>query len=132
MQELLLQREGDGAGTMVLDHGDHYYTLENPALQIPAGSYLVKLTLSGRAQKGTLWTCWPDAMLPELQAVPGRTAIRLHAANEREQLEGCIAAGTDRTADKKTLVHSRLALEALAASLRFPCRVTILDPKESK
>jgi hypothetical protein len=130
MQELVLQREGGGAGTMVLDHRDQYYTLENPDLQVPAGSYVVKLTVSGRAQKGTLFTCWSDARLPELQAVPGRSAIRLHAANAREQLEGCIAPGTDRTTDKTTLVHSRLALEALAASLRFPCRITILDPKE--
>jgi hypothetical protein len=128
MQEMTLQREGDGAGRLVLD-GGHYYTLENPEKQIAAGTYKVVLTKSARAAAGSLYTCWPDFMLPLLVDVRGREGIRIHAANLREQLEGCVAPGTDRTSDRVTLVHSRLALQGLATVLKFPCWITILDPK---
>jgi Family of unknown function (DUF5675) len=94
------------------------YALENRKLLIPTGVYKVILTPSGRAKAGTLWTPWDDYVLPELLAVPGRTAIRIHAANEEKQLEGCIALGTDRSDGK--LLHSRDALELYKSRVRFP------------
>jgi hypothetical protein len=94
------------------------YALENQTVLIPTGVYKVVLTPSGRAKAGTLWTPWPDAVLPELLNVPGRTAIRIHAANEERQLAGCIALGMDR-ADGK-LARSRAAMILYMERAVFP------------
>lgn len=81
-------------GLLFINEASTCFTLENASLAIPAGRYRVQLTESGRALDHQLWT--PDDKtfkLPELLDVPGRTAIRLHCANEYYQLEGCIALG---------------------------------------
>jgi len=92
--------------------------LENQKLLIPAGTFKVVLTKSGRAKRGTLWTPWEGFLLPELLAVPGRTAIRIHAANEEHQVVGCIALGIDRVDGK--LLHSRAAVELYKDNVLFP------------
>jgi hypothetical protein len=132
MQELLLERKGEAWGELRLDRGaTHWYTLENQDKRIPTGTYKVVLTPSGRAQAGKLWTPWGGFQLPELLNVPGRTAIRLHAANEEHELEGCIAPGMDYMRADRMLKHSRAALEALKDLLKFPLWITILaQPKE--
>lgn len=94
------------------------YGLENQKKLFQPGVYKVALTPSGRAAKGTLWTPWDNFVLPELLNVPGRTAIRIHAANEEKQLEGCIALGMDRAAGK--LLHSRAAIEMYMERVQFP------------
>lgn len=50
---------------------------------IPKGTYKVTTTYSNRFKKN-LW---------EVLNVPGRSGIRIHAANYASQLEGCIALG---------------------------------------
>lgn len=50
---------------------------------IPAGTYSASLTMSPRFRR-KLWL---------LEKVPGRSGIRIHAANYYRQLEGCIAMG---------------------------------------
>lgn len=84
--------------------------LENQAKLISVGVYKVVLTPSGRAAKGMLWTPWDNHMLPELLNVPGRSAIRIHAANEESQLEGCIAFGMERVAGKLLLSRNAMML----------------------
>lgn len=115
MQELVLDRS-----TYIVTLAGQFfcYGMENQKKLFQPGIYKVALTPSGRAARGTLWTPWPDAVLPELLNVPGRTAIRIHAANEERQLEGCIAFGLDRAAGK--LLQSRAAMEMYMARVQFP------------
>lgn len=94
------------------------FALENQKRLIPVGVYKVVLTASGRAAKGTLWTPWDGFVLPELLQVPGRIAIRIHAANEENQLEGCIAFGMDRAGGK--LARSRAAMTLYMERAKFP------------
>src|SRR5216117_544362 len=72
------------------------FTLERPLESlvhaIPDGEYPVKITVSGRAERGELWSPRngvdlpeTDLALPELLDVPGRTAIRIHALNQVSQ-----------------------------------------------
>lgn len=53
---------------------------------IPAGQYRVKLT----------WSPHFNRMLPELQAVPGFTNIRMHTGNRAEDTDGCTVVGFQR------------------------------------
>jgi Family of unknown function (DUF5675) len=130
--ELLLQRADNVTrGALKINGVFFCYTLERPAddpehPRIKAGTYRVRLTVSGRAQRGTLWTPDADKRLPEVLNVPGRTGIRIHAANEVHELEGCVAVAFDRIGN--TLLHSRLALEALMGKITDPCYLTIEDP----
>lgn len=102
------------------------YTLENSEKRIPPGRYQVVLTPSGRAAAGTLWSPRADHQLPLLLDVPGRTAIRIHAANVPEELEGCLAVGMGRTAT--SLTESRHALEALMLTdLASPTWIALKD-----
>lgn len=103
-------------------HGDLYcerrhecVMLENVAKAIPAGRYQIVLTESGRAAAGSLWSPRADHKLPLLLDVPGRSAIRWHAANEPGQLEGCQAPGKVR--DGESIQSSRIALISVMAKL---------------
>ena len=91
------------------------FTLERAAVMIPAATYTVTLTTSERAIKGELWTPLADKRLPELQHVPGRSGIRIHALNEAKQSQGCIGVGRAHTATRIT--DSRLALTDLCHRL---------------
>lgn len=104
----------------------HSYTLEpdpkTPAIlghpSIPAGTYPVQLTMSPHLQYVT----------PELYAVPGRTAIRIHIANFPRELEGCTAVGLGQTTD--TVLQSKLAFDALMEVLKSatdPITATYID-----
>jgi hypothetical protein len=108
-----LQRHDDRTRGCLAVGGQLLRTLEPPVgaaePRIPEGRYPVRLTLSGRAKAGTLWTPDKDFRLPELIGVPGRTAIRVHAGNTVENTQGCILVGLSADPDG-TLVHSRVAL----------------------
>jgi len=56
---------------------------------IPAGRYVVVITMSSRFKK----------MLPLLLNVPGFTGIRIHAGNIAEHTEGCILVGVTKKED---------------------------------
>lgn len=139
MQFLLQRGKGDGytPGKLLIDDPNKpgekrllCYTLERPAgsdhPRIPAGTYKVALTESARARRGSLWT--PDNKtfrLPELLAVPDRTAIRMHAGNLVTDTEGCILVGLGRVAN--ALSHSRDALKAVMVLHEEPCEITIKE-----
>lgn len=84
---------------------------------IPAGQYPLVL---GRYQRGGYPTY-------EVEGVPGRDAIKLHAANWARELEGCIAPGTDRGILRgvPSVLRSRLALQRLMAALEGVDSATI-------
>lgn len=100
------------------------YTLENKKTLFPAGTYIVSLTPSARAESGKLWTPWPDHQLPLID-VPKREGIRIHAANWPNQIEGCIAVGLD--IDGIGLDRSRDALTLLSQHLTFPLQLVVED-----
>lgn len=133
--KLMLQREpqiGDGIpGKLAVDGAFYCYTLERASKKIPAGSYPVQMTASNRAEHGLLWT--PDRTgytLPLLLNVPGRDGIRIHSANEPQQLEGCIAVGQVQQEDH--LWQSQAALtwlwKELVKSPTDSITIDIRDP----
>ena len=89
-----------------------FLTLE-PVVPIPTGEYKVELTVSGRAQRGELWTPDPEKRLLLLVDVPGYTGIRIHAGNTAKQTQGCILVGIKK--DDTSLWYSRNALTTLMA-----------------
>jgi len=111
-----LQVTRDGAvgdalpGRLALAGVFRMFTLERATVAIAAGRYALRLTPSYRASLGRLWTPWPDWQLPEI-VVPGRNGIRIHAANDASQLDGCIAVGQYRQG--VDVLRSRDALMAL-------------------
>lgn len=109
---------------LYVDGGWSCWFIENQAKLIPAGTYAVVLTESARAKSGGLWTPWPDNQLPLLVDVPGRTGIRIHAANRPDQLEGCIAVGLEDLGNG-TVGSSRAALTKLRTILTFPTKLEI-------
>jgi len=92
---------------------------------IPAGRYKVILTPSPRAKSGSLWTPWPDFLLPELVNVPDFSFIRIHAGNTAKDTEGCILVGLDRLPN--VVGNSRAALRRLKDDLKMPAYITIIN-----
>lgn len=124
MNTLKLYRHRDQAGELYSNMGGfECYTLEPEPPVVPAGTYEVKLTASGRAAAGSLWT--PVAnYLPEVCEVPGHTGIRFHAGNFRIHTTGCILVGMQ--CDGPTLAFSRDALRHVISLL--PATLIIIDP----
>lgn len=75
----------DGLSMYTLEPGANPINTGHPT--IPAGKYRVLLTRSPHLGYVT----------PELQDVPGRTAIRIHVANFIHELLGCTAVGSTRS-----------------------------------
>ena len=73
---------------------------------IPAGRYDVRLSFSQRFQK----------TLPELLAVPGFAAIRVHAGNTQADTAGCVLVGRKR--GNSVVLESKLALIEVMEHLR--------------
>jgi hypothetical protein len=102
-------------GRLKVDGTEFCWTLEpglavaeHPA--IPEGAYHVTLTPSERVRLGYLWSPESDYSLPLLEAVPGRTGIRIHAGNVPSNTEGCILVGdrgpaNDLTRSRTTLIQ---------------------------
>jgi len=112
-------------GRLYLDGDFFSWTLE-PALPIiPLGLYLVELTVSGRAQRGELWTPDPQYRLPLLVAVPGHEGIRIHAGNYPKDTQGCILVGDMRSGE--AIYQSRPALTRLIEHFTDPCQLEIVD-----
>lgn len=103
-------------GTLACDGRAQCLTLERASKPIAPGRYPVLMTVSGRAEAGSLWSPRLDHRLPLIDQVPRRSGLRFHAANEASQLEGCIAPGESRDGDR--LVQSRIALIALMAKIQ--------------
>lgn len=108
------------------------YTLEL-AKPIPAGTYKLALTVSGRAQRGELWCPAADRkdskpedfVLLQLLDVPDHDGIRMHAGNTVRDTKLCILCGFGQIAD--TLSQSRDALKAVMALYEAPCFLTIKE-----
>ena len=93
-------------GTLYIDDQFECYTLERPAVQIPAGQYSVEITYSPRFSRP----------LPLLDSVPGRSDIRIHAGNWPRDTEGCILVG--RQKGKDMILQSQLALDPLVSKIQ--------------
>ena len=125
MTRIYIQREpsADGAtlGCLFVDQVFQCFTLEDPIRElagvpvedwkiagetaIPAGRYVVKLTMSRRFR----------CVLPLVLDVPGFRGIRVHAGNDAGDTEGCILVGRRRKSAR--VLESRLAFDALFARL---------------
>lgn len=99
---------------------------------IPAGTYVVKLTVSDRAKRGHLWTPDKNFKLPQIMDVPGFVGIRIHAANTALDVEGCIGVGT--WSGGESIYKSRPALSSLIDLIEVseiagrPCTIEIRNP----
>lgn len=99
------------------------YTLERPWRNnepkiscVPQGTYPMVLEHSAKFQR-PLW---------ELKDVPGRSEVKLHAANRASELEGCIAPGVHLG-----IMQSNTALAAVMTALapiREPVAIEITGP----
>lgn len=112
---VITRNSDDGVQTLgTLAYGDfNCKTLERPWIKnmsniscIPKGEYKVKYTYSWKFLKYTY----------EVQAVSGRSGIRIHSASFWSDLQGCIALGSDYkylNSDKqKDLINSRITVKA--------------------
>lgn len=99
-------------GQFSIDGTPECVSLERASLAIPPGRYRVRLTVSGRATRGELWSPDPDHRLPLLEDVPERTGIRIHAGNVPGDVKGCIALGRISPGPTEAIVHSQTTVEA--------------------
>lgn len=116
MDLLLRRKQADGdalPGDFSVNGKLYAFSLERTSKAIAPGRYRVLFTVSARASRHELWS--PDGRhrLPLIAEVPGRDGIRIHAANEYEELEGCVALGKRRAGPR--LVYSRAAVEPFVA-----------------
>lgn len=100
-------------GRLLVDGVFHSDTLERPWLDnqrgiscIPPGRYPVIMTVSPRFGRPMM----------RLADTAPRWGILIHAANEVEQLQGCIALG--KRTSPHTLMESRAAVDKLQAQVR--------------
>lgn len=93
----------------------HCWTLEDPADIFPAGIYTCAITYSPRFKQ----------YLPELLNVPGRTKIRIHSGNDKDDTEGCILTGYEH--DEARIWESRAALADLLKLLPERFTLTVRD-----
>lgn len=118
-------------GEFYIDGRFAYYTLERQGVEIPPGRYRVRLTVSGRAERGTLWTPDPEFRLPLIENVTGRSGIRVHSLNEAWQSDGCIGIGMHQMG--VTIRQSRTALTTFVGILSAttePVWLTVEAPAE--
>lgn len=103
-------------GVLTLGDGRRLWTMERPWLGnareiscIPDGSY--------RCVPSTFYRGGYPAAL--INGVPGRSDIKIHAANVVQEVKGCIAVGMALRSirGELTLVESRAALAALLADV---------------
>lgn len=125
--------DGDGRAVRMGNGAQHgVYTLELPWRKnerntscVPAGVYDIVLEPSAAFGRD-LW---------ELKDVPGRSEVKIHAANFTAQLRGCIAPALElRDINSDGIpdaANSRLALAALHEAMwsTRSSTITILDPK---
>jgi len=87
------------------------YTLERPEVMIPPGQYNIEMTNS----LDLTCDCGPNHtlshLLPLLDGVPNRSAIRIHSGNWARDSMGCILVGLQ--VGQGMLCQSRAALDSL-------------------
>jgi hypothetical protein len=108
----------DGTGIWISN------TLEPNHAAIPFGTYKIFLTLSPKL----------DRVTPELDEVPNRTNIRIHAGNSVADTTGCILVGLN---DKEGRLEDALAYERKIVALisyEKSNEISIVseEPKEEK
>lgn len=109
-------------GQLLVDGLVQCFTLERASTLTPNGLYLLRLTVSQRCADGILWSPDDDltyrARCPWAKGqhrlllvddVPGRSGIRLHAANYTHELDGCTAVGTEHVESRLILSRPMLA-----------------------
>jgi hypothetical protein len=118
MKLSLVRNPSDGISTigqLCIDGMLYCHTLERPAVQIPIGTYPIELTdsldLTCQCPDGTI-----SHLLPLLDNVPGRSAIRIHGGNYPRDSEGCILVGFQVGQD--SIFESQNALEGLMTQIR--------------
>lgn len=124
---------GGTIGELFIDGEFFCYTLERdwvdnkPSVSaVPLGVYRVDFTMSPRFKR----------KLYLLDAVPGRSGIRIHPANQQKELEGCIALGK-----KISIVGGEVFLQTSAVTVNefhvrmkeksFNLNITSNDPDEN-
>lgn len=114
-------------GKLFVDNQFECYTLEpartNPVHEghpcIPAGTYPVELTFSQHFKYVT----------PEVEKVPGRTAIRIHRGNRPEDSLGCTLVGTGYAANWVSGSADAFAkLMTLLKTAHDAVTITYIDP----
>lgn len=106
-------KEGATIGEMLVDGVHECWTCEDQIREvkiphetcIPPGRYRVVLTQSQRFKK----------VLPELLNVPNYAGVRIHSGNTKEDTDGCIMVGEEKTATG--VYRSREAMLELMAML---------------
>ena len=88
----------DGLGRMYFRGVFICDTLENVDYLIASGTRQLKVTYSSKFRSN----------LPEI-VVPGRSGLRIHAANTQKDLRGCIAVGV--RFDNKIIAYSSITLD---------------------
>jgi hypothetical protein len=129
MTKLILVRypeyKGSTPGAFYYDKTLICYSLERPWLDnqrniscIPLGIYPLEITMSGRFKK----------MLPLIHPVPGRSGIRIHAANHVRELEGCIAPCRQLLIEDKEVTgwYSQQAMSKVLGSIQ-QYKITTLE-----
>lgn len=103
-------------GKLSIDGLPECLTLERPEVQIPAGTYSIEMTdsldLTCDCPDGSL-----SHLLPLLDGVPGRSAIRIHSGNWPRDSEGCILVGHQIGQDM--ILQSRAALDPLVQKIQL-------------
>ena len=128
-------------GDLLIEGEEFSHTLEDlPQEQkipghtrIPAGTYVVILTVSPAVAAGKLWSPLPTTELPLLIHVPGFDGIRIHAGNTDKNTNGCILVGNWRGGE--FITNSRNVLEQLcdrltvAKAMRQSVTIEVNDPE---
>lgn len=95
------------------------YTLERISVAIPEGTYAAVIDLSPHLN----YKC-PHLRVPSRDlAAGGDAGIRIHVANEPNQVEGCIGVGL--SIDGDAIDHSQSAFDKLMALLPPSLSVTV-------
>jgi hypothetical protein len=127
MSNILIQRQPPDAttiqGRINVDGTPVFFSLENAAKAIPAGTYNAKFYDSPRMQR--VFNV-PHFWVILLTDVPGRDMCEMHPGNRYVNFEGCIGVG--ETEGKDWIGESDIALKALLLMVQEPMTVEVRDP----
>jgi len=126
--EIVLQR-GDSTGKSIpgeLKILDNHvaWTLERPAVAIPAGRFPIELYFSPHFNR----------MMPRLKDVPERSNIEIHWGDFPTNSDGCILVGEQRSLDAiwYTQDEFKQLFTMLEAAVKSEgCWIMVLDPPQS-
>jgi hypothetical protein len=102
-------------GRLIVDETLSLYSLERLGVQIPLGTYPIEITesldLTCKCPDGSI-----SHLLPLLDNVPGRSAIRIHGGNWPRDSEGCILVGLQQ--GQGMITQSQAALTPLVEKIQ--------------